>query len=64
MFSHFAKSSSNSFLKQSKKHFGKNEKAIMLRIKSVTSIAKITTYVVYFDQLLGTGYTRKLVEPS
>ena len=53
MFSHFAKSTSNSFLKQSKKYFGKNEKAIMLRIKSVTSIAKITKamkMVLYFNK--------------
>ncbi len=42
MFSHLTKGSSNSFLKQSKKFFGVNEKAIMMRIKSVTSIAKIT----------------------
>jgi len=42
MFSHLTKGSSNSFLKQSKKFFGVNEKAIMMRIKSVTSIANIT----------------------
>jgi hypothetical protein len=37
-----AKGNANSFLKSSKKFFGKNEKQIKMRIKSVTSIAKIT----------------------
>ncbi len=36
------KGNSNSFLKQSKKFFGKNEKQIKMRIKSITSIEKIT----------------------
>ena len=42
MFSHLAKGGCNSFVKSSKKYFGKNEKAIKMRIKSVTSIEKIT----------------------
>jgi hypothetical protein len=40
MFKQFSKL--NGLLFQSKKFFGKNEKAIKLRIKSVSSIEKIT----------------------
>jgi hypothetical protein len=32
----------NNLVKNSKKYFGKNEKAIKMRIKSVSSIEKIT----------------------
>ncbi len=37
-----AKGNANPFFKQSKKYFGKNEKQIKMRIKSITSIEKIT----------------------
>ena len=36
------KKGGNSFITQSKKYFGKNEKAIKMRIKSISSIEKIT----------------------
>ena len=42
MLSHLSKGNVNSFTKQSKKYFGKNEKVIKMRIKSISSIEKIT----------------------
>ena len=42
MLSQLKKGGSNNILKTSKKFFGKNEKAIKMRIKSVSSIEKIT----------------------
>lgn len=42
LLSQFAKGNSNNFLKQSKKYFALNEKAIKMKIKSISSIEKIT----------------------
>jgi hypothetical protein len=42
MFKNAFNMSMQSFFKTSKKNFGKNEKAIKMRIKSVSSIEKIT----------------------
>jgi hypothetical protein len=42
LLSQFRKGNANSFLKHSKKYFGLNEKQIKLRIKSISSIEKIT----------------------
>ena len=42
MFNSFKKIGINSVYQTNKKYFGKNEKAIKMRIKSVSSIEKIT----------------------
>ncbi len=42
MFSQVAKGGCSTFLKSSKKNFAVNEKVIKMRIKSVSSIEKIT----------------------
>ncbi len=55
MFSQVAKGGCSTFLKASKKNFGKNEKAIKMRIKSVSSIEKITKamkMVRYIEKLI------------
>ena len=42
MFNSFKKIGINNIYNTNKKYFGKNEKAIKMRIKSVSSIEKIT----------------------
>lgn len=42
MFNSFKKIGINNIYQTNKKYFGKNEKAIKMRIKSVSSIEKIT----------------------
>ncbi len=49
MLSRMTKGSASSFTKQSKKYFGKNEKQIKLRIKSISSIEKITKAMKMVD---------------